>query len=321
MALAAALVGLAASTLSAAPAAKAGAGKFEVTKWVADGSDAVVVLNVRTLLDAPMVKKGGLPALKDALKNDENASAALKATGIDPFRDIDAIVISGSGKDAKDVKGYVVVRGTFDPEKVRAAAENFAKKHSDKLKVSKAGGLTLYDVTVKDGTMVGAFADKNTFVLTNTKEATEALVKNGGKKSAKLNNVLAGAVAKFSPKEGLSMALLATEEMKKKLEKVPQAAEVAPKLESITASLVVANDANFILTVNTSDAAAAKKATQLLKQAKSLVELFALNNEDLPPVAGDLLAAIKIATERNSVNVTLRVTQELLDKAGKKDKE
>ncbi len=324
IALALALVGLGLSTAGAAPErapgrAPAAAGKFEPEKWVADGSDLVMVFNVRAMLDAPMVKKGGLPALKDALKNNEMANDVLKATGIDPFKDVDTILISGSATNAKDAKAYVVIRGSFDPDKVRVAAESHAKKSPDDLKVTKSGDLYLYEMSFNDRKMVGAFANKSTFVLTQDKDSTQALVKDGGKRAGKLSKSIAAGVGKFAPKETMSLVMVATDEMKKALGKVPQAAEVAPKLETLTANLVLTNEANLNVMVNTSDAASAKKMSQLLKQLKSLGELMTLSNEDLPPIVGDLLAAIKISADRNSVIVNLRVTQEMIDKAGKKE--
>jgi len=294
-------------------------GKLETEKWVVDGSDVVMAVNVRVMFDSPVMKKGGLPALKDALKSNEMATNILKAAGIDPFKDIDTILISGTGKDAKDAKAQIIVRGKFDPDKFRAAAETCAKKNPDDVKVIKSGGTYFYEMHFPQGNLVGAFANKNTLVLTPKQETTLDVVKNGGKKLASVNKALKGAVGRFTNKESLSMAMIVTEEMKKGLGKLPQAAEVAPKLQTITANLVLTKEANFNIIVNTEDAASAKKAGQLLRQAKSLVELAILNNEDIPPVASDLLGALKITAERNSVVVNLRVTQDLLDKAGKKE--
>jgi hypothetical protein len=311
---------LAAFTLaaSAAPAGPAPA-KFEPEKWISEGSDVVMAINVRVMLDAPVMKKGGLPALKDALKNNEMASTILKSAGIDPFKDIDTILVSGSGKDAKDAKAQIVIRGTFDREKFRVAAETCAKSHPDDVKISKADGHYVYELTFTQGKLFGAFADKYTMVLTQSKDATLDLLKTGGTKVVRINAALKGAVGKFSGKESLAMAMVVTDEMKKQIGKLPQAAEVAPKLETINAHLLLTKEANFNLILNTSDAASAKKAGGLLKQAKSLAELALLSDENIPPIAGDLLNAIKISAERNSVVVNLRITQDLIDKAGKKD--
>jgi hypothetical protein len=315
-----ALVAVFALSAGAAPVAERPApGKFEPEKWIAEGSDVVMAINVRVMLDAPMMKKGGLPALKDALKSNEMAKNILKAAGIDPFKDIQTILVSGKGKDAKDAKAQIIIRGNFDPDKFRTAAEACAKKNPDDVKVIKSGGIYFYEMHFPQGKLVGAFANKNTLVLTQNQDATLEVVKNGGKKVATVNKALKGAVSKFTGKESMSMAMVVTDEMKKGLGKLPQAAEVAPKLQTINSSLVLTNEANFNVILNTADEASAKKAGQLLRQAKSLVELAILNNEDIPPVASDLLAALKISAERNSVVINLKVTQDLLDKAGKKE--
>jgi len=207
-------------------------GKLETEKWVVDGSDVVMAVNVRAMFDSPVMKKGGLPALKEALKNNAMASTILKSAGIDPFKDIHTILISGTGKDAKDAKAQIVVRGKFDTDKFRAAAEKCAKDHPDDVKVSKEGDLYLYELNFPNAKLFGAFSNKDTIVLTQSKEATLDVIKTGGKKAATLNKSLKGAVAKFTGKETMVMAMVVNDEMKKMLGKVPQAAEVAPKLET-----------------------------------------------------------------------------------------
>src|SRR5258708_38129541 len=113
------LAALGATALRPAPVRHGGAaGKFEPAKCVAEGSEVVVVVNVRTILNAPIVKKGELAALLNELKDNELAKELHKATGIDVFNDVETIVLSGSGQNAKDAKVFVVIRGSLGPEKV-----------------------------------------------------------------------------------------------------------------------------------------------------------------------------------------------------------
>jgi hypothetical protein len=316
-----AVFGLSLAVVCLALAAPAGAApeKLNLEKWLAPDADVVMAINVRQMLDSPAVKNGGLPALKDALKQNEEATTLLKEVGVDPFKDIDSVLISGKAKGKNIDKARVVVRGRFDLEKFHGAAEKYAKKDSDAIKVSKVGDVRLYELAGDGKKSFAAFQNKNTLVLTLTKEDTLDLVKNGGKKAVPMSKQLKAATAKVTGKESMAMALVVNDEMKDLLGKVPQTAEVAPKLQTVNATLTLTDAATLAIRINTSDAASAKKAGMLLRQFKAVAALFVMSSEDLPPVAGDLLEAIKISAERDSVIVDLKVTKEMIDKAGKKE--
>jgi hypothetical protein len=314
------LVGVALTQSSAAPAIGERPGKFDPDKWLLPNSQMVMTINFRQMFDAAALKKGGgVAELRKKLDENKEAVAALKSAGIDPFKDIDAVVISASGKDAKDAKALIVVRGTFNHEKIHDAALAIAKDHADKLAVSKVGEVRIYEVATKDKKFYGAFADRNSFVFTLSKADTIAALKTAGRGPVMVNKQLAPALAKFSGKESMTMGMVVTDELKDQLRKLPQAAEVAPKLLTLTATLTLTADVAMNVEINTEDAAAATKMGQLLTQAKSLVELMVLNNPDVPPVVEDVLNALKIAAVRNTVEVKLRVTAEMIDKAGKKE--
>src|SRR5262245_15531366 len=124
-----ALFGLASATFAAVPAGLKGAGA-DADKWVMDNADFVLTINVKQLAgSAVMTKDGGKDFLKELVKAEPKAEAALEAMGVNPLTDIDSILFSGSvGSKVSDAKGAVVLKGRFDPEKALETIKSKAKQ-------------------------------------------------------------------------------------------------------------------------------------------------------------------------------------------------
>src|SRR5215217_7360605 len=110
-------IALAASALcwsaaqAAVPAGLKGAGA-DADKWVMDNADFVVALDVKQLAASEVMAKGGSDALKALVKAEPRASGVFEASGIDPLKDVDSVLFSGSiGGKASDAKGIVVGKG------------------------------------------------------------------------------------------------------------------------------------------------------------------------------------------------------------------
>jgi hypothetical protein len=296
-------------------------GKLEADKWLVNDAELVVIVNVRQMLGSALMKKGGTDGLKGLLAKNEQARAVLEATGIDPLKDIDAIVTSGTVASAKDVKARVVVRGKFNLAKIHAAAEKFARKHPTEFKVlAKEGTVQPYQIKADSQTLFAAFADSSTLVAAPSKEATVDAVKNAGRAPAKVHKDIQASLAKLTGKESISLVLVVNDEMKKAIGRLPQVADIAPKLETVTGAISLSDAATTALAVHTSDPKAAAKLLQVLNQVKNLAELVAPNNEEFGPIAGELLKAMKLSTNKGSVTLDLKVTPDMIEKAGKKDK-
>jgi hypothetical protein len=315
---------VAVASTPAAPVLLDRPGGFQASKWLAADAQMVTVINVKTLLDSKLMKDGGLKDLKDLLKKNEQASAVLKAANIDPLKDVDAIVVSAAmGSSEKDHKALVVVRGKFDVTKASTAAADFAKKNPDELKLSKEGTIQLFEFQAKapgngrEASMFAAFADKSTLVITPSKSGTVDAVKNGGKKAIKMNKDLDAALGKFTGKEGMAFGLVFTDEMKKAIGKLPQVADVAPKLEAITGTLNLTDAIDLGIVIGTTEAKSGTKLEAVLKQGLVVLGFMAENSDDLAGVA-DVLKAIKIKADKGKVNVNLKITQEMANKLKEK---
>src|SRR5206468_1258592 len=106
-----------AAGLAAAPARAA-----EADKYLPSDTEAVVGINVRQLLDAPLVKKYALEQIKDALKKNAEVTTALQAMNLDPFKDVNSVVIAVSDKVAQG-QGLAIVHGNFDVSKITSTLE------------------------------------------------------------------------------------------------------------------------------------------------------------------------------------------------------
>lgn len=280
------------------------------SKWLLNNAEVIFKINVRTMMNSPLMKNGGIAKMKEAIENSAEAKAMFQAAGLDVTKDVDSIVASSSGSNPADAKMRIIVKGRFNPEKINAV---ISKNHKE-IRISKEGATSLYEVPVQDQNLFAAFVDKNTLVMTQSKESTLEAIKMGGKKSATMNKDMKSALSKFNGKESVTMAMVVTEELKSMLAGVPRAGESAAKLQTLTAAVTLTNDVELNVRGMTSDAKAAGQLSKLLEGLKAAA---ALAGDDVPKAALEIMDAIKIAAEKETVKIDLKVTKELIDKASK----
>jgi hypothetical protein len=309
--LAVALVALVAPAGAAPLLGTKGAGD-DADKWLIDNAEAVLTINIKGLLSAESVKKN-VPMLKEAIKGNEQVKGVLDATGVDLFTDIHSVLISGTGGPAKDAKVLMVIKGNFNAGKMSAAAA----KRKDEVKIHKEGATEVYEVKIQDQPAYAALVSRSTLVMTHSKEATLDAVKNGGKKAAKLSKEMQGALTRFSGKETMTFAMVVSDDLKKVIARVPQLAASGSKLQTLTGSITVTDGVALNVNGNTTDAKAAKQLEGVLNVLKGTAEVAVQGMEELPPVVGEVLGAVKIGTQKESVSVNLNITKELLNKLNK----
>jgi len=308
---------LALAALCAAPALAQGP---TLDPLVPADAEIVVTVNVRQMLDSPLVKKHALKEMKEALKKNEQANQTMKAIGLDPFKDVNTVVIAGGGGTAAN-KVLVVVRGNFDPEKIQTAAAEEAKKNPDKLKILKEGDTRLYEIQAEGKPAYAAFADKGTLVVSPSKPYALKAVQNAGKRAAaKPNKGLAQALSKVNGKESVWLAVVITDEMKKQLEKSPMTANIGPKLESVTGGVNVTDGLKANILVHTTDATAAKELSKLAIQGKSFLAIAAQNDDKRADLYNEMLNNLKISANKSTVDISFNLSQELIEKAAKEGK-
>jgi hypothetical protein len=306
----------------------------EVDKFLPNETEAVITLNVRQVLDSPLVKKYGEGEIKKALNKDEKAKKILDALGLDPLKDINSVTIAvptlAAGKDLN--KGLLIVHGKFDTDKFRAKAEEVVKEEGAALKVHKVGGYTLYELKPpkEKGTPAGLEAtflglvNADTLVAGAAQDAVvEALDKQAGKKTTSVNKELQGLVEKADAKQSLWAVLPASALRKSPLGKGDDAKAFLAKCESISLGVTVADDVKAQLLLAATNATAAKDLTAKLNdgldQAKQIVGFLVTNNKDVAPLV-DFLDTVKVAAQGNAVTVKGEFEKGVIEKSIKKEK-
>jgi hypothetical protein len=96
----------------------------DAMKYIAENSTMLAVIDVKKMVSSPLMANPAAKAQLEKLKQGEEFKM-LTAAGVDPFTNVDKIVVSG---DAEKEIVVIVVTGTFDPAKAAEAVKvEFAK--------------------------------------------------------------------------------------------------------------------------------------------------------------------------------------------------
>jgi hypothetical protein len=291
----------------------------EPDKYLPNDTEAIVVLNVKQILDSPLVKKHLAEKIRDEIKNNAEVSKVLEALGFDPLKDLSSITIASSGLN-QDSKQAVIAHGQFDPAKFEAKAEEVAKEQSNILKVLKEGGKKLYQVDApgQDKPMFVALIDKKTIVASNDKEQVlEAFAREAGTKKGTVKKDIQPLIEKADANQ--SLWLVVSGNALNKIDQVSEerAKKNLEKVESISAGFTVDKGVKLSFAVAAKNADNAKELAEEIKeglnQIKGLVGLVAANQKELAPLV-DIIGAIKVTTDESTVSLKTEVSEEVIEK-------
>jgi hypothetical protein len=282
----------------------------DLDKLTPADAQAVLVFNVRQALDAPLSKKKGVTdIIKNAIEGNAEAKQVLAALGLDLTKDITTVSLAiGNFKELqgpKPEKLLVTVRGTFDPDRIKAAAEK-----ADTIKTSKEGIFTLYEIKGKDGTVHATLLGKTTLVAAPSKDYLLAALKNEGAASKDL----AKAAAKIDGKSSVWGTLIVTDEIRKQMASAnPGFKEIADKLESLNVALHVTDSLALDLNAVT-DAATAKKMKAQVDEGLDLVKALGGADPQNGPLIKEVLGGLKVTDGQDGLNINMKLSEETLDK-------
>jgi hypothetical protein len=239
----------------------------------------------------------------------------LDAIGLNPLKDVHKLLITSAGTEKPKV--LFVAHGKFDVDKIKEGAEKAAKDKPDELKITTEGDKTIYEGKGGDGKDFYAYLDPDgETVLASTEK--DYLMKAIANKAEAPSKEMQDALSKVGGKESIWLAAIITKEIKKQMASTPQAKDLAPKLEALTGTINVADDVETNLVIHTTDAKSAADVKKILNQVKPLLTLAAQGaGEDAAPVLSEVVDNLKITTDENSVKITLKVTEDLIEKAHK----
>jgi len=321
---------LAAAVVLAQPAGAARA-ETEIDPFLPADTESYVSVNVRQVLDAPIVKKHLLGPAKQALEDLEEVKDVLKDLGLDPFKDLDRVIVAGPGGTDTD-RGLIIGYGTFDVAKITKKAQDAARNNDDLLKIHKVnlgGGAThnVYEVvfTGQDQSMFVAVVSNKTVIASPGKDyVVDALKANKAKKKAALKNKeFQALIEKMDPKQSLSVAMLG-----KSLNAGADADPIVKLLtdafkgiEAIGGGLTVNNEFKLELIVAGKDATAAREVKDALDRAVrlGLVGLGLLGENKQLGLLLEVLKTVKVTNKGKVVSVSAKLTADVLEDLFKND--
>jgi hypothetical protein len=304
----------------------------EIDPHVPPDTEFYLSVNVRQLLESPLIKKNALQAIKEALANAEEVNEVLKELGFDPFKDLDRVTVAGPvGKDAD--RGLMIVTGAFDVKKFEKRADTAAKDNADALKINKVplgGGAThlVYEVSVpgQDQTLYVAVANNKTILASPGKDyVVDALKAARLKKKPLLKNKgFAAVVEKMELKQAVTIAAAG-----KALagladaDGLPESVrEAVGNIDAVAGGLSVGRELKLELAVSTKEERTAgsvrRSASKGVALALAGLALLGEERKELNLLI-EVLKTVKVAGKGKVVSVSARLTADVLDDFFKKD--
>jgi hypothetical protein len=299
-------------TLSALALCAAAAWAAEVDRYVPADATAVASVNVRQLLDAPLVRPHAQEAIRAVLAANAGLQDVLTAAGIDPLRDVTGVVLAARG--TKPEQALLIVHGKFDDERARRAAADFAREHPTQLLLHKEGDAVVYENRSAKRPTFAAFADAETVVAALGRGPVAAAVR-GGTRPVKLRPDVQALVSKADGTKSAWLVALAPPELRKQLAQSANAANVADRIRACTATLDVDRDVQVAVDVLTTDARTANSVAEMLDGLRNLGKLMAQNQPDFGDLIAQVFEGVKVRAGKNTVEVRARVPGEMIEKA------
>jgi len=235
-------------------------------------------------------------------------------TGLNPARDIDQIVVAGSGKKGH-APGLAIALGRFDIDKLGHAIETAGKAES-----LTHEGITVYSFE-SDGkeshTLALAFLDEHALAFGPKSEVLAAVSARTHNETPLTSN--AGLMARIAQvRPGSTFWMVGDQSLLADLPtSVPAPGASAdgtatmqlPALLGLTVTGDLDPEVSFALTGEARDAAAAKNLADVVR---GLVAMASLQSQQKPELQ-QLASAVSVATEENRVLVNARIPYELIE--------
>jgi hypothetical protein len=285
-------------------------------KLIPADSVLLVTINVKQLLDAPLLRKHAVPAAKDALKGADTVNQILTDLGFDPFNDLDRITFASPGGTEKD-RGLIIVHGKFDVAKFKAHAEKTAGDTPDVLKIGKGGGGTIYEFALpKESTpLFVALLNKTTIVASPGKDyVVDAMKKSSGKEKDEIKDKNFQAVLeRLDMKQSIAFAAVPSA-FKGDL---GPAAEYLKDIDAAGGGLSLTDDLKLEAVVTARTADDAEKLKDMVNQGINagigLLGIVGSKQKELDQVI-DILKTVKATSKDKTVTLKVRIDGDVLEK-------
>jgi hypothetical protein len=305
----------------------------EIDPYVPPDTETVVNVNVRQILDSPLIKKHALEFAQESLRGNDQIQDILKDLGFDPFKDLDRVILATPGGTDKD-RGLIIVHGRFDLAKFKAKGEQVAKEQSENLKIHKVlgGKHVLYEVNVpeSDEPLFVALASQDTLLVSPGKDYVVDALKKTGKlaKPAKLalkNTDFQALLEKVDDRQSLSMAAVKNPAVKDALGSLPgDVKDMLDKIQAVGGGLTLSDEIKLELVVTAKNAGEAKDLRDSANAGLTLITalLGGLNKDAKPQIEFvlEVVKSLRVSNKGKAVVVKGRISSDLIEEALKKGK-
>lgn len=296
----------------------------EIDRYLPDDTEVLSTLNVKQILDSPLVKKYGVEPLKEILRNIGEINTILNDLDFDPFKDLDRILAAGPGGNEQD-RGLIIVHGRFDLAKFKAKGEEAAKDFGEILKIhkvpdGKGNQLLLYEVNLVELPMplFVALPSRDTLLASFGKSYVVDALQRRDRPVLKDKDFQA-LMEKMDPRASWGMALVRGAWAKADL---PDAVRDAmSNLEAIGGSLTIDDGITLELVGNAKDTKSARDISQQLNdrinQGLGILALLASQQKELAPLV-DFAKSLKCTARDKTIVLKASLSGELIERALKK---
>jgi len=308
------------AALAFTPAARAA----EPDKLLPEDAEGVISINIKQLIDSEIAKKYALEQLKQALQGND-AQKLLRDLGLDPFKDLERVIIAGSGKDQSDLKALIIIRGKFDPDKLYKTAEAQTKKDPDRFSLVRDGDDKMFKFQPDNGKPIyGTVVNETTLVAgTEKKIVSAALAAAAASKKPTVNKDLAALIGKMDDKASVWVAAV----VKDKLNNVKLPGGGAgggagfqaqlPNLDTVTVVIRVNTDVALELGLGMKDEKSAdemgKALDEIIQTVKGALPFLAANDKKMKPLV-DAAKTLKSSVKDKTVTLSAKLTGDAIGK-------
>jgi hypothetical protein len=321
-------VALLLTVLAAAPGRAA-----DLDPYLPGDTETVININIRQLLDSPLIKKHVLEHAQEALRGNDQVQDVLKDLGFDPFKDLDRVIIAAPGGTDKD-RGLVIVRGRFDLDKFKAKAEETAKNDEEHLKIQKVlgGKHLLYEVNAPefDAPLFVALPNRETVLVSPGKDYVVDALKKAGKtdKVVLKNKEFQALLEKMNDSQSLSMAAIKTPAHRDAVNGLPgDIKDMIAKIQAVGGGLTISDEVRMEIVVTTKNTSEAKElrdsADAGLKLVLAGLSAFTTNQKDAAPALDFLLEfakSLRVTNKDKAVILKGRINSDFIEDTLKKGK-
>ena len=307
----------------------------DLDPYLPDDTEAVVSINVRQILDAPIFKHQAFDTVRKSLEERSGSLKHLKDLDLDPQKDIDSLVLAMTGGDPD--RALLIVRGRFETAKFEAKAIELAKTEPKKWKITLipdgAGGQykVLQSTQWLDFSGVQprltnkpayvALLDKRVLVASPAKDLIiDALDKAKGRKRSDLKSKeLKNLLEKANGKQSVWVAAL-PRVIGKLLPKDDDSGfkDELEKVEALSGGITIDEEVKVELALAVQDATVARELSSTINDGVNFlltfVALTSREKKELEP-ALDALKTIKATTKGNAIIVKAAISAEIVQKA------